>query len=1277
MDGQRIRPSLRDLADDYDQLAFPELEQGAKPAVSVTRTRPPTILLTSTPPPIPVIPTPPKALQEEATPPAAPKPRTKSRFALQREREAAERAAAEAAAAASRGTERFEIDLDGDQGAPSGGSNMPKLVGEVFERSSAAPPLPPSAPGPSAPSPLAERKAATGFPASAHLLFPRKSSAPSTAPAAPFQPDSPSLADPQSVPGLLASVSAENDNVIRGMSEAEILEEQRQIRESMGLSEGILRMLEARGRKKAEEQQQQQQQSSSKRRPAPEGAPAVPTRKDREEEVSQEDEEEGSPEYIRRHFFPDEPSNPNLDWMKAPSTTASATSDSPSAHAFDLQGLLLPASAHDVAPAPSTSHHVSSSTSFTIPSLLTLTTSSVPSQRSTSFLVLGRILANAESNAEALGAKVWSQLRLDAAQKAGYALRDNNAGAASASIALLAGLFASEVASPTPTGTLAPGAEVPPTILSSFLSTTPLPALAQHLASATLPPSSLSQILALLNSLLELANTHTSTKCPEIDLIVTTPNLLEAISKRFVARSWPASSTSSSSDSASAPTPSALTFLTNLARSSRDTAKAIFDRKLAEPPLRFLSIPPWELEAEERKLGYQLVSATFELWEVQGRYGIGTSMRTKGASVLDLVQERVGSFFVGGERRALEAEEIELVEKWFSLLTVWTTAAVNPHVTEHDILWTHVEDWGQSAMDASRWALQLDGGEGSELVLTKAWELLGAWLEGSKVNQSWRGEKQREWIKESLGAEFEAEGKAISVVRAALERLSASSTPQDIDRDASLVLSALQLSQAYEEEADPPTPALFTLDPSLVEPVFANLEAKSSWIATRLLATLLPQLVNISTRLTRTLQVLLRLRAGDEVAARDLVDWVLKALATTSSPPLPLLSSLDDKLELPALQAASLLRPFFTFAIVTASGGRVVGPLHPTCRDLKLTASLHPFARREPLLAEDWPLVALNELLRSGSSPVFQQLPQGWDHTELEVVRSSLALMRVVVEAGLSVGAPLLVYDLIKVFMLEKDNTTSGTAGAESDLFRDDGVQASMAALLKPLLVASQGRQRLVADTRLPAQNIEGVSSLISSAPFYQLYTDLIGLYDSISLSHPLFGLVLLPSLAMSYPVDYRKLLWIDYSHLLRMLRFPVDQVIVDRLGESALASYLAPRERNESLLGAYGDALVRKVDGKTGFLELVAVHHVSAALFDEEGSEPLAKKLAGAVVGQGSEAMVRRLLSYEQVTKEGDELKVGEACWSSEGEGWEARKQRLRVLVGGVGVKKLEQWGL
>jgi hypothetical protein len=44
---------------------------------------------------------------------------------------------------------------------------------------------------------------------------------------------------------------------------------------------------------------------------------ALQVKRDEREEV----EEEGTPEYIRRHFFPNEPPNPALDWMKPPLET--------------------------------------------------------------------------------------------------------------------------------------------------------------------------------------------------------------------------------------------------------------------------------------------------------------------------------------------------------------------------------------------------------------------------------------------------------------------------------------------------------------------------------------------------------------------------------------------------------------------------------------------------------------------------------------------------------------------------------------------------------------------------------------------------------------------------------------------------------------------------------------------------------------------------------------------------------------------------------------------
>lgn len=1109
----------------------------------------------------------------------------------------------------------------------------PRLVGDVIERDSdLAPPLPPTAPGLSAPSPLADRR--TGFPSSDQLPSTSCFAATSTAPAVDLS------APHDSLPALLSSISAANDGVLAGMTEREILEEQRQIRESMGLSAGVLRMLEERGRKKVE---QQAPVARAVRPPTTEPVKVV-------KPAVAEDEEEGSPEYIRRHFFPNEPQNHNLDWMRDNSTEASS-STATSTRTFDLQGALL-LTTSSLPQATTSSHHVSSSTSFTTASLLSLTSSSVPSQRSTSFLVLNRILTN-PSHEDVLGKPDWTALQHAATLHATHALRDPNLLVTSTALSLLAHLLSSEPPPPPPSTT--PGVEVPPTLLETLLSADPYPALSL-LLSSPLSPSSTSSILSITGSILALALP------PSLALEeLLASALLPLLAKTTLFLPYPPTSPS--------PSLQTLSLLISLARSSRPHAQVLLDKNLVDPAMRFLSILPWELDAEQRELGYALVEGTLEYWAVLGRYGLGTSLRTKGASLVEGIVARCEAVFRGVEEGR---EELGVVEKWIELMGVWMVAAVDPHVTGHDILWTQVEEWRDLALEAAEWSLGREEGG----VLRRAWELLGEWVEGSKVNKPWKGEAERTWIGKKMGSEWAEGGRAVERVRTALETLVEGSGEAELE--AGIALAASRLSNAYEEDSNPPTSALFAIDSALVEATFAALLPRSdlSWSAIRLLVALLPRIESLPSRLSATLDVLQLLGPGDEVSARDLANWVFTTVASPSSHPFPSISALSPTLELPSLTNVVILRPFLTYAIVTASGGRVVGPLHPSPRDIRLTASQRPFASTTTLLAPDWPLLALNELLRSGTSPVFQQLPPGWDATELDIVRSSLALMRFVAATPVvrtTIAGPLLVYDLIKVFMLEKDNTTSGKAGAESDLFREEGITKSLAELLAPLAIGSQVEQVRRDDTRVAGETIEGVSALVSSAPLYRLYTDLVGLYDSISMSHPSFAQVLLPPLAMAYPIDYRKLLWIDYAHLLRTIKISVEEAITDAPGSGALATYLYPTERNDSLLGAYGDALVsRKTpDEPDSFLSFVAVHHVAASLFGEEQPTLMERRLAGAVVGQGSRELVERLLRYEQ-GGEGEKLRLPPSCFGGAG-GMEGRKERLRSLLDAVGVQKLE----
>ncbi|GAA5917697.1 hypothetical protein JCM6882_003475 [Rhodosporidiobolus microsporus] len=1308
----RIRPSLAELTADYDEPAFPELDHDAPPAVRVQRTRPPTVLSTSFPPPIPVIQPDPSRAAEPAPAPA----KHKSRFALQREKEAAERAAA-----ASGRAERFELNLDAEEDEafePWRPSSKPSVVKDILERpvSKATPPQPPSAPGPPRPSPLGATRP-TGFPSSSRGLFPRKpSSQPSPSPvsASPaprgLPPNFASDADELSAGGstsaedILASVSRENEDVVRGMSEAQILEEQRQIREELGLSEGVLKMLAARGAKrgkegkaapaagaKAQPEEEKDEGPQPRTRPLPADAPTAPPLP-ASKHLDDEAEEEGSPEYIRRHFFPNEPPNPALDWMRnAPSAPRASTPDTLQGmqlRNFDLNGAALPDSAAfdpaHVHSAACGEHHVSSASSFTIPSLVSLVASSVPSQRSTAFTVLHRILSHPSNHAASFGEKEWDGFRLQVATRAGWALRDPNMGVVGAAVALVAALLGDELKRPRTVASAMfrlPNAEEPQSVLSNFLATSPLPFLAAQLSYNALPRPALLQILDILSSLVQLARDAPSPSIvtETLDTLTSAPRLLDSLISRFVATPWPPAPSAPSSP-ADTPTPLALHLLTLLASSSRTRAKVLVEQhKAAEAPLRFIAIPPWELASfspGEQKLGDDLLVATLEFWTALGRYGLATGLRTKAAPLLDGLAERATELV--NRQGAVKGEE-RWVARYLELLSVWTTAAIDPHVTAHDIKWSEVDGWKELAVEAVEWALKGEGeGEGEvarENVLVAALGLLGSWMEGSKVNKSWRGEVERKWLRGSaVGRAFEVGGAAAERARSALERLAGGSGAAQAE--AQLAAAALRLSDAYAEPIEPKTPHLFKVKDELAERVVRAIVSRPTSSASNAVAlSLLPRL-DLATRLSLVIDLLPLLRAEDAVAARDQVDWLLRVVASPSNANLAPLAALSPSLEFPCLASAATLRPFITHSIVTTSGGRVVGPLYPSPRDVKLTACLAPFAPSEPVLPPNWPLVALNELLRSATSPVFEQLPAGTEISELQLVRSSLALMRLVASAASSsysrVPAPALVYDLIKVFMLEKDGgDLKGSSGAESELFRDEAVQHSMAALLASISVAQQDvPQLLLPDTRPPVLTIEGVSSTVSSAPFYQLYTDLVGLYDSISLSDRLFGLVLLPPLSMSYPLDYRRLLWTDYSHILRNLRFTADEVIADKQGEGALSSYLDPREENESILAAYLDALVSGTvrQETTPFLHLVATHHIAAALFAEAAAEPLrliASRLATSLVFRQAGPVLRMLLEYGQ-GRQGEEVRMPPSCYGVVDEALRGvRTEKLRALVG------------
>ncbi|KAN0063596.1 hypothetical protein ACQY0O_004044 [Thecaphora frezii] len=228
----------------------------------------------------------------------------------------------------------------------------------------------------------------------------------------------------------------------------------------------------------------------------------------------------------------------------------------------------------------------------------------------------------------------------------------------------------------------------------------------------------------------------------------------------------------------------------------------------------------------------------------------------------------------------------------------------------------------------------------------------------------------------------------------------------------------------------------------------------------------------------------------------------------------------------------------------------------------------------------DWPLLALDDLLHSANSAVFNRadnLPATFQANEEAIVETSLELAIGVFTALLQRyrqtedaavrGALLRALPtaeqvrlaICKLLMLEHGQNESFVADKEQrrlavagaitgrDLFRQPAIASCITALLD---LADE----LVA---LPLHDDDGADAVAGSrgyeawtkhtmghetTSFYTLFTDLLGLYDAISFGDANFArlVMTLASTASGLAAEYRKLLWNDYSLCLASMRIPL-----------------------------------------------------------------------------------------------------------------------------------------
>ncbi|KZO96849.1 hypothetical protein CALVIDRAFT_597986 [Calocera viscosa TUFC12733] len=1048
--------------------------------------------------------------------------------------------------------------------------------------------------------------------------------------------------------------------------------------------------------------------------------PAVWMAKERAPEISlpspSDGPEDGTPEDIRRRFFPNETAaQPGLQWITAPSP-AEQPSD---ALRFDLNGALIPPSLQSTLPTHLGLHHTASSLAgYTLDDLLYLSRSTNAAQRATVLGVLAKVLnrlGRGNISVAAIGADARERIL-----KSGMAAlgEKGSVGARAVDVVweavvgfdeaytLLEGVelwveekrkvqSASDEDEPRST---IPGLDA----LASIPLEEALPLIQSYF---TVPPSfpalTLSQLLGILHRLASHYEAHASA-------IIKAPQFLSSVLSAWLAYK------TSDFPGETAQDPKLIELFSVLATSSRLNAEALAV-DLPNVLLRFIAqIPESFQSTEERELRESLMAETLHFYSNLGRYGLGCKIALTAEAFMPTLVTYLSSILSEGD---ITPSFARLAEAFLEARQMWTTCAVDPHKTSppHELIWSQIEAFGW-VDDLLLLAEHIPADQ--DTLWAGLWNAIAAYAEGATINGSNRGQEERRKVMEGV-QDIIQDGHGRAAIDSALEDLQTSldqydglgkpkllASLRDIARSSSLLGAAVRLSLSLVGSAtstsDPlglPGASLSRLLDDLLSTTVLNdplqIAAPSgAYVHLRPLTTLLMSELRLSHRLgtmsmeswsVRALRILRHLLPGDEAHA----EWIFENFSVGVK---DLADSMDMSIDASILQRGILrdVMPFYLHAIrpdekffVAPCNATPDSILQATRVLLPSLAALHKpptSTLKAPVglpLKRDFLFQPLSDLLRSGTSTAFDTFPASWDATETETARATLFAVEMYQTLLLdlhpeeALRREEILFGCMRVVMLEHGQPQQDSS---EDVFRDPVVSAKMKSLLEPFTIASSSTSHNLyhvpsAET-VPPLEATSKDYLGSGVPFYQFYTDLLGLYEAISFADAVFGALLLPPLSMRYPPDYRKLFWGEHSVAVRMVRLPVEQVPAEGMGE-----FFWPVEEDTELLSRYMRALV----GGTvhGFLRNVALHHVACSIWlppshssagaGGEGGETRRRHMLLALLRSGRREAVADVLAYEPaVGCEGVSMpdRAGRVGWV-EGWGGEDVVARLRASEG------------
>lgn len=988
-----------------------------------------------------------------------------------------------------------------------------------------------------------------------------------------------------------------------------------------------------------------------------------------------EDSEEGSPEYIRKHYFPDAPrDDPNLAWLTGLSKPGSTTSTL----RFDLHGNPISPTISLTLPTHLGLHHHAESAhaGYTLDDIFLLSRSTVRAQRVTMLGIMAGIVRRLIRclNGEKVGMDELiereSELRKRILAAGLEALPETGSvGARAVEVVWecvvgwrpgLADIEGVELESPQEMA------------ISDFPLDSFLPQITK-LLSEDVPPESQISLLSVLHRLSQQSY-------PMANKIARAPQLLQTVMSVFLLTPLPVE------ESSPLPNPLALQLFYTVSLSSRTNAEEI--SRLSDSLLRFLAFLPHK-SPYPFSLSVNLLTWTLRIYRVLATYGLYTHIAS--TAVMPLVQLEQYVISKGCPS--------SLKVAWLNVVEAWITCAIDPHQTTppHDIKWSQITGWGWNAS-----ILELQGhlrvNESDWATWAAAWNVQATWLEGSQVNCVKRGEAERNIFLEYAIPLFE-NGTASQVINSAVDLMEHSLVQYmnsddrtiltNISTYALLLSGAMRLWIACTPLESPPSTPPFLLPFSRLGILTANVVTHPLWSsgsttapATHLYLREISQFLGFFLRLSQRLPdttdplnmaqscaILLRLYPGDEDVAEFILGGIL-SLATTYAQNVGIPSIIWQK------GGMTIVEPFLNYKIRSPAEFSI-GPLCITPKSIKAATtqrfpSLSGLKRFSLPLSRDWMTAPIDHLLRSADSDVFKALPPTWDASELQVAQVTLFLTKLIRDTLMQYSMQPMVltreeaiFRCMQIFMLEHGQPQNDST---EDVFRDSTIDRLMGDILRIYAYGS--------NPPFPpgpeSEDIEQVAArfLGPSTPFFQFYTDFVALYDAISFGHPLFASLLLPPTVTKYAQDYRKHLWCDFGHVMRSVRTSPEKVL-----SADLREYLFPVDTNPDILNAQLGLLLKDSLGE--FPRLIALHHVASSIWpdlQELGNGKYNDGQAGAllkvVVQQGGNETVREIVRYHQRGPEADQrLLLPPECFNGLTEESLRSRRECVFLLGGAGL--------